>query len=606
MSAILTLNQYPTNKIRVLNHLELEITKVKADTLTLRRNEKDFLARNDTKYQKKFEGNVQNLQKDISSLSAAVETAGLDSSSVKNFASKLLNYKDRFSEIVEIQKKIGLSPKDGLRGALRAVVHQAEAEINRISDETLRADMLQLRRSEKDFILRLDAKYLDRFNKDMDVFVSNLNSSTHSGEDKDKIRTTMDDYQGNFNAFASSLQRKGLNSGSGLMGEMRKSVHETEEILRHLSQQLNIIVQQEIGSVDKVILFSNMVCIALILLTIGTIVWLGFQILRPIQKLSTIMVDTVEENDLTLRIVVGKRDEIGTAGEALNGMLDSFQEIIDQSNQAAGTIAASAEEMSAITNVANEGIQNQRMQTEELALVMVQMTVTIQQVADQALSAASAANDANTECNRGQKVVDDAARTIRTLSETIQNASTAIQKVEDDSEKIGAVLDVIRSIAEQTNLLALNAAIEAARAGEQGRGFAVVADEVRTLAGRTQNSIQEIQKMIESLQGSSRDAVKQMDESSSQMLSSVEQTTTAGDALKSIVETVVKIENMNDQISSAAEEQSQGVKSINANVVNINEVAVQSAEGADQTAQSSNELAKLAATLQSTASQFKV
>jgi methyl-accepting chemotaxis protein len=268
-------------------------------------------------------------------------------------------------------------------------------------------------------------------------------------------------------------------------------------------------------------------------------------------------------------------------------------------------LAAAAEEMSAVTMQTSHGIQEQQSQTDQLATAMNEMAATVQEVARHALDAAGAASKANDESAKGRQVVNDAVNTIDALSEAIARAAEAIQRVEADSDRIGTVLDVIRGIADQTNLLALNAAIEAARAGEQGRGFAVVADEVRTLAGRTQDSTQEIQAMIESLQTGSKEAVNLMEQSREQAQSGVEQTAKAGDALSAIADEVGRINDMNTQIASAAEEQSAVAEEINLNVVTINQVGDESAQGAEQTARASEDLASLATELQQMVGKFK-
>jgi len=203
-------------------------------------------------------------------------------------------------------------------------------------------------------------------------------------------------------------------------------------------------------------------------------------------------------------------------------------------------------------------------------------------------------------------VVDETIAIINHLADDVEQGASAVNQLREDSENVGTVLDVIRGIAEQTNLLALNAAIEAARAGEQGRGFAVVADEVRTLAGRTQESTQEIQEMIESLQTGSKEAVELMTQSSEQTLSGVQQTGKAGEALTAIANEVERINDMNTQIASAAEEQSSVAEEINHNVVSISQVTSETAQGAEQTARASEDLANLATDLQNMVARFKV
>ena len=309
--------------------------------------------------------------------------------------------------------------------------------------------------------------------------------------------------------------------------------------------------------------------------------------------------------ELTARVNLTSRDEMNDIAHSFNQMAEGFSDTVQGIMASSAQLAAASEEMSAVTLQTSQGIQNQQSQTDQLATAMNEMAATVQEVARHAVEAAGAASKANDESANGRQVVNDAVNTIDALSEAISRAAEAIQRVETDSDRIGSVLDVIRGIADQTNLLALNAAIEAARAGEQGRGFAVVADEVRTLAGRTQSSTQEIQQMIESLQTGSKEAVQLMEQSREQAQSGVEQTAKAGDALTAIADEVVRINDMNTQIASAAEEQGAVAEEINRNVVTINQVGDESAQGAEQTARASEDLAKLATDLQQMVAQFK-
>ncbi len=315
--------------------------------------------------------------------------------------------------------------------------------------------------------------------------------------------------------------------------------------------------------------------------------------------------ERLADGDLTARVNLASQDEMGDIAGSFNQMAEGFADTVQGIMASSAQLASAAEEMSAVTLQTSQGIQNQQSQTDQLATAMNEMAATVQEVAKHAVEAANAAGTANDESANGRQVVNDAVNTIDALSEAITRAAEAIQRVETDSDRIGTVLDVIRGIAEQTNLLALNAAIEAARAGEQGRGFAVVADEVRTLASRTQESTQEIQQMIESLQAGSKEAVHLMAESREQAQTGVEQTAKAGDALTAIADEVGRINDMNTQIASAAEEQGAVAEEINKNVLTINQVGDESAQGAEQTARASEDLASLASELQQMMVKFK-
>ena len=332
----------------------------------------------------------------------------------------------------------------------------------------------------------------------------------------------------------------------------------------------------------------------------------GRSITNPINVAVNAMNDIAEgDGDLTQRLNEDGKNEIAQMGMAFNHFAEKVRQMVTQVSGSTTQLAAAAEEMSMITGETNQGVQKQQSETEMVATAMNEMTATVQEVARHATEASDAAQSADNEAQDGKTVVQQTVSTINALANEIESATSVIKQLETDSDNIGSVLDVIRGIAEQTNLLALNAAIEAARAGEQGRGFAVVADEVRTLASRTQESTQEIQTMIESLQHGSRNAVKAMESSQAQSQQSVEQATNARGSLDAITEAVTTISTMNIQIANAAKEQSSVSEEINQNVVNISQVVEQTAEGAQQTLTASNELANLANELQSLVAQFK-
>lgn len=326
---------------------------------------------------------------------------------------------------------------------------------------------------------------------------------------------------------------------------------------------------------------------------------------ESVQRIHTASQQLAEGN-LTARMQISSRDEMGDIADSFNKMAERFSNTVQSIMASSTRLASAGEEMSAITLQTSQGIQETHSQADQLSTAMNEMAATVQEVAQNAQDAANAATMANNESNQGRQIVSNAVSTISSLAEAIGHAGDAIQRVEADSDRIGTVLDVIRGIAEQTNLLALNAAIEAARAGEQGRGFAVVADEVRTLAGRTQESTQEIQQMIESLQAGSKEAVRLMEQSREQTQTGVEQTARAGEALSTIADEVERINNMNTQIASAAEEQSTVAEEINHNVISISQVADKSAQAAEQTTHTSEELTKLATNLQQLVAQFKI
>ncbi len=314
----------------------------------------------------------------------------------------------------------------------------------------------------------------------------------------------------------------------------------------------------------------------------------------------------ISEGDLTSSFELDRGDEIGKLVSAIGSMRARLVEMISGITAATTQLASSSEETSVITAQTSLRILEQRSETEQLATAMNEMTATVQEVASNINHTADASHKANSETLEGKQVVDGAAKQVRSLADQIESAADTIHQLEQDSKEITSVLDVIRGVAEQTNLLALNAAIEAARAGEQGRGFAVVADEVRTLASRTQQSTAEINSMIEKLGTGTLRAVDVMNQSREKARDVVDQASRAGGSLASIADAIASINDMSTQIASAAEEQSAVSEEINRNVARINDMNEQTATDAAQTETASRDLARIAVELEGLVGQFKL
>ncbi len=317
-------------------------------------------------------------------------------------------------------------------------------------------------------------------------------------------------------------------------------------------------------------------------------------------------VAALAECDLTRRVQVSSRDEMQDIARNMNAMIERQKAVIAEVISASTELAATAGQGASTAAHTREVIDRQNQEIEQVATAMEEMSATVHEVAGNAVNTAEATRQAEAEATQGQQVVQETMTAIDELSEVLTSAGQVIQRLDDDANEIGRVLDVISEIAEQTNLLALNAAIEAARAGEQGRGFAVVADEVRTLAGRTRDSTQEIQAMIERLQGNAREAVAVMEQGNSRSRQTVERAGEAGRALAAITRAVEQITLMSQQIASAAEEQSCVAEEINRNVINVREIAHTTAEDARATAENSERLLEVADSLRKRTQQFRI
>jgi len=311
------------------------------------------------------------------------------------------------------------------------------------------------------------------------------------------------------------------------------------------------------------------------------------------------------EGRLAIRADESGSDELSDVARSFNRVGDKFRETIEEVGHTVCRLTSSTDELTEIATTTTEAVGRQRQDTDQVARAVRELSLVVQDVAHGASDAAVAAESADTASASGRVVVTRTRDANHTLAADVERAAAVIAELSADSLQIGSVLDVIRGIAEQTNLLALNAAIEAARAGEQGRGFAVVADEVRTLASRTQQSTEEIQAMIERLQGRSQDAVEVMDNGRKNAEACVAQVAEAEEALAQISEAVACINALNAQIATASEEQRATTESIDASLSGISDIADETAGDAARTLESAKQLAELAARLRAYSEAFE-
>lgn len=329
-------------------------------------------------------------------------------------------------------------------------------------------------------------------------------------------------------------------------------------------------------------------------------------VIGRVNALRRTMEDMTRNDDLSGTVVVAANDEIGAMGHAFNQMIAKFRHSLQAVADVTGRLGQVSDQVSSVADDTLQQVMQQRTETDMVASAMNEMSATVQEVAGNASRTAMASQNADDQARDGVSVASQASSAIGLLIEEIEHAAQVVGQVQTDSVSISEVLGVITGIAEQTNLLALNAAIEAARAGEQGRGFAVVADEVRTLASRTQNSTEEIQQMIQRLQTAVNAAVKAMEDAKQRAAQSGEHVINAAQSLNNIASEVTGINDMNLQIAAAAEEQSAVAEEINRNIVTISQIADNTSRGASGTHKQSETLVELAVELRRLVSQFKL
>ncbi|MEI8644466.1 methyl-accepting chemotaxis protein [Pseudoalteromonas sp. Hal040] len=393
------------------------------------------------------------------------------------------------------------------------------------------------------------------------------------------------------------------------LANAEKSTAEALKQLKELVDQATVLafdLQQDVsGNVSTATIWTWIAMVIATLIAIAVAAITVNRITKPLSEVNRIL-DIVASGDMTQRLDDSAKDEFGELSRSCNTLIESLRTLIQGIISRSTQLAAASEETSAITEESSQAIRNQQAQVEQAATATTEMSSTSQAVSSSAQQALSEIKNADKEADRVKGISSQNKATIEQLAREVDDASQVINQLHKDSASIGGILDVIRGIAEQTNLLALNAAIEAARAGEQGRGFAVVADEVRSLASKTQESTQEIQAMIESLQVGAEAAVSAMSKGKQQAESCVEQSDLANTALDSITAAVAQAHNVSEEISTAAHEQQQVSQEISERLESIVAIAEQTAEGANQTNISSSEVAKLAEELRLSVDAFKV
>ena len=580
--SVTTLNSL--NETQSLNH------RLFSDMLTLRRNEKDFLLRNELKYLDKFNENFSRMQENITRLQAQLDEHAIDIENYAALSNIMKKYQSDFHQLVAISRQIGLNPESGLRGTLRSSVHKAEAIFKEVSNDILFKDMLMLRRNEKDFLMRKDSKYINKFNNNFLIFLDDINISDIDDARKMILIKDVTVYKNDFLQLTALTEKKGFNPQSGVMGKMRNTIHRSEDLLKKIHATIKAGIESTSDSIQTVNLTASLM---IAFLVVGFTLFLAQTITRSLAGFVNTLQEICDSGNLLLRVEDSGKDEISRVGLALNKMLSEFQTIIQHLHIASTDLNAYSQQFMTIKESTFSSVEKQQVETEQVSTAMVQMSAAAKNIAHNTSQTAEAAQQANAISTEGKNIVDSTVLSSRSLELVINNASNVIQELGENSNSIGSILDVIRGIAEQTNLLALNAAIEAARAGEQGRGFAVVADEVRTLAQKTQDSISEIESMISNLQDGSRKAIEAIHQGQEGVVNNVEQISNAGNSLTKIVTELNSINQMSLENASATAEQSAVAEEVNKNVIVIKEFGLLIVENIDQLKQSSDKISTL-------------
>ena len=467
--------------------------------------------------------------------------------------------------------------------------------------------LLDARTEEKNFQLRGDIQYRQNAEKLVDQAVETLLPL------KKVLTSAENDARIDFIAEQAPIYKKQLDELARNLESRPAAVSASEEALRDTARGMvdKAVELQEIqvSSMEEQYNYAiiELIAIAVAAVVAGTLVaWFMIRtITTPINQ-TVEVANRVASGDLTVQIDSNRGDEFGNLLAAFSTMVTNLRELIKEIDDGSTSIASSSEELSAVTRETREGVNDQQSQTDQVATAMNEMVATVNDVAKSAESAFNAAQHASQKSNEGDAAGKEALQFVTDLNGHIGAVMQKLRGLQSDTQNIGTVLDVIKSVAEQTNLLALNAAIEAARAGEQGRGFAVVADEVRSLAQRTQSSAEEIETLINNLVTSTEGSVTTMEESIQLGEQTLERAEIAGGTIREMADAVEEIRQYNSQIATAAEQQASVAEDINQNVTRIRDVGEQSAASTEQVSGASEELARLADGLSTQVGRFKI
>lgn len=591
---------YSMGNISKLENLKYEVKSIETNVLMLRRNEKDFLARYDLKYQTKYNQNFEKLQKNVQRVYEDFESDSANQERVKNIENILNRYSQNFNKIVSIQQKIGLTPKDGLYGSLRDSVHNLEALLKKDKNYKLQSGMLMLRRAEKDFMLRSDLKYLDKFNKSLAIFLEDIKEAKLTNHNE--AIALLSAYSKDFYNLVDGYKEIGLSAKEGALGEMRDTIHKTDESLRVLFESVDILLDKKKSDI------KNMLFVIFVVLLITMVVFALTVIKKinsQIKNISDSVTHITQSKDLSSKIKITGKDELSSLAQDLNEMFGGLRDVIADAKN-------SSIENSSISHELSTTSMNVGKNVEESVEIINEATKSATLITDEITRSVECAKENKSEMLEADAMLSDAKNEIITLTSKVLGSAEAeaelagnIESLAKDMDQVKAVLGVISDIAEQTNLLALNAAIEAARAGEHGRGFAVVADEVRKLAERTQKTLTEINATISIIIQSSDSAHAQMSFNSKQMQELVDISNEVQNRINSTTEIVNNATKATDKTVEDFEKTASNIIAISAKMSEINSISTKNARSVEEIASASDHLNSMTTSLTDKLEQFK-
>jgi methyl-accepting chemotaxis protein len=589
---IVAINWQANEHISKINKAASNVDQLKITLLNLRREEKDFLLRKDKKYQQAFAADFARFEKQLSALITDTNELNIDIPELKQLPESMQRYNSYMIALTEAYITLGLDSSQGLLSTFS--MHYLDLVEDENDKNTKISSLFAMLQSAKILSLSQNEEYWLEYKQIYAIQGPQL--KYYFGETFITFNKTVEQ-------IAQQLETIGFSPNQGLRSKMREQSHKVEATFSTVTQKINAKIIESSRTINQIIT----VAVILVILLLIIISWfISKSIQYRIESLSKLMENIACSNDLTCRADDSNNDELSVMAVNFNALLASVGQLVSNVKSAIAELGSASEQLLSRSTESEQAISEQQMQTDSVATAVTEMGATIREIATNTESAASNADNGHNNALTGLSEVSATKARIRDLSDNLSKTTDEVTSLASLSENIGSVLAVIQGIAEQTNLLALNAAIEAARAGEQGRGFAVVADEVRSLALRTRQSTEEISAIITTLQSQTEQVVVHIGRCHAQGEESVAQADSAELKIHQIMTDMQLIMDTSTQIAAAVEQQTQVSDDIGQNVTSIRDITHQNSEAAHKNAQAANSVAQQARGLAEAIVEYKV